>query len=195
MDGETINSLAAAWGVSEEVSEITHRAMAGELEFFDSLRARVKLLRGMPLALAKEVCENLPFMPGASELIANLKSRDKKVVIFSGGFHLATDAAQAKLGFDESYANILHYNNGILSGLVGGEMMFGFSKGDMVTRLQTLLGISPSQTACIGDGANDISMFKKADTGIAFCAKEALKQHATHIVDEKDLTKLIDIIR
>lgn len=195
MDGETINSLAAAWGVSEEVSEITHRAMAGELEFFDSLRARVKLLRGMPLALAKEVCENLPFMPGASELIANLKSRDKKVVIFSGGFHLATDAAQAKLGFDESYANILHHKDGVLTGLVGGEMMFGFSKGDMTLRLQRLLGFSKDETACVGDGANDISMFKHACMGVAFCAKDALKSHATHIVDIKDLRELINLIR
>lgn len=195
MDGETINSLAKAYGVESKVSDITHRAMAGELDFFDALRQRVELLRGMSLGLAKEVCENLPFITGAKELIDSLKSHGVKVVVFSGGFHLATDAAQAKLGFDESYANILHHKDGVLSGLVGGEMMFGFSKGDMTQRLQRLLNISKDQTATVGDGANDISMFKHASLGVAFCAKDALKPHATHIVDTKDLRELINLIR
>lgn len=195
MDGETINFLAKAYGVEGRVTEITHRAMSGELDFFDALRQRVELLKGMNLAVAKEVCKSLPFITGAKDLIDSLKSRGIKVVVFSGGFHLATDAAQERLGFDESYANILHHKDGVLSGLVGGEMMFDFSKGDMIQRLQRLLNISKDQTATVGDGANDISMFKYASLGVAFCAKDALKPYATHIVETKDLRELINLIR
>lgn len=195
MDGETIDQLASAWGVSDEVSAITQKAMSGELDFFEALNDRVALLKGMPLKLAKEVCESLPYMHGATQLISNLKERGKKVVVFSGGFHLATDFAKTKLGFDESYANILHHKNDVLTGLVGGEMMFSSSKGDMIARLQRLLDINPYETVCVGDGANDISMFAHSKTSIAFCAKPVLKEYATHIVDTKDLTKLIEIIR
>lgn len=194
MDGETINILAAAYGVGDEVKQITKRAMAGELDFFESLTARVSLLRGMPLKQVLEICENLPPMNGARELILNLKQRGIKVAVFSGGFKLGTQPMQAKLGFDTHFANILHHKNGILSGLVGGEMMFGDSKGHMLSRLQSLLGIDKSQTMCVGDGANDLSMFEYSGLKIAFCANEILKRQATHCVDVKDLREILKFI-
>ena len=113
MDGETIDILAAA--------SITKRSMNGELDFFESLTARVKFLKGMPLSKADEICKNLPIMPGASELIAALKQKGIKVVVFSGGFHIATDKMQEKLKFDANFANILHHKDGILTGEVGGD--------------------------------------------------------------------------
>lgn len=195
MDGETIGFFAAKMGTQRQVSEITKRAMAGELDFFESLSERVSFLKGMPLAMAREICENLPPMNGAAQLIAELKSKNIRVVIFSGGFHLATDAMQKKLGFDESFANILHHKDGVLSGLVGGEMMFGSSKGDMLKRVQNLLNFSPSETMCVGDGANDISMFECSGLKIAFCAKEILKRAATHCVDVKDLREILKFVR
>ena len=171
MDGETIDILAAANNVSEEVANITKRSMNGELDFFESLTKRVKFLKGLPLLKVNEICKNLPIMPGAGELIEALKQKGIKVVVFSGGFHIATDVMQEKLKFDANFANILHHKDGVLTGKVGGEMMFGSSKGDMIDRLCGLLNLGKDEIMCVGDGANDISMFRKCDLSIAFCAK------------------------
>jgi phosphoserine phosphatase serB len=194
MDGETIDFLATAKGVEDEVGKITAKAMAGELDFFESLTRRVSLLKGLELAKVDEICSNLPLMPGAADLIAHLKSKDIKVVVFSGGFHSGTDRAQEKLKFDASFANILHHKDGILTGLVGGEMMFGFSKGAMLANLQKMLGISKEQTMSVGDGANDLSMFEHSNLKIAFCAKQILRRAATCCVDKKDLREIINLI-
>ena len=172
MDGETIDILAAANNASEEVANITKRSMNGELDFFESLTKRVKFLKGLPLLKVNEICKNLPIMPGAGELIEALKQKGIKVVVFSGGFHNATDVMQKKLNFDANFANILHHKDGILSGEVGGEMMFGSSKGDMIDRLCGLLNLGKDEIMCVGDGANDISMFRKCDLSIAFYLKK-----------------------
>jgi phosphoserine phosphatase len=88
----------------------------------------------------------------------------------------------------------LHEKNGIPTGKVGGDMMFSFSKGDMLERVQNLLGISSIDTLVVGDGANDLSMFKYADTRVAFCAKPILKEASTHIIDTKDLREILKIL-
>lgn len=194
MDGETITILSSAMGKDKEVGDITSRAMAGELDFYESLVKRVKLIEGLELSKALEITSNLPFIAGAKDIISYLKSKNIKTVVFSGGFHIATDAAQQKLGFDLNFANELHHKNGILTGNVGGEMMFGDSKGKMLLRLKDFMGLSSDEVACVGDGANDLSMFKEAGTGIAFCANKILKEAATHIIDIKDLNEIKKII-
>ena len=95
------------------------------------------------------------------------------------------------MGLDGEFSNILHTKAGVLSGEVGGEMMFGDSKGVLLARLQHLLGVSVQDTLCVGDGANDVSMFAHADTRVAFCAKEVLKQAANIIIEQKDLRAII----
>lgn len=194
MDGETITILSSAMGKDKEVGDITSRAMAGELDFYESLVKRVKLIESLELSKALEITSNLPFITGAKDIISYLKSKNIKTVVFSGGFHIATDAAQQKLGFDLNFANELHHKNGILTGNVGGEMMFGDSKGKMLLRLKDFMGLSSDEVACVGDGANDLSMFKEAGTGIAFCANKILKEAATHIIDIKDLNEIKKII-
>jgi len=191
MDGETIDFLASPLGLEEKVSAITDRAMNGELDFFESLTTRVSLLKGLPVEKVEHICQNLPFMPGAKESIKALKQKGYTVVLFSGGFRNATSHAKDILGLDADFANILHFKGRELSGLVGGDMMFDFSKGDMIVRLQALLGISKADTMVVGDGANDRSMFAHADTRVAFCAKEILKKEANIIVDTKDLTQIL----
>ena len=191
MDGETIDFLAEPLGLKDKVASITEMAMRGELDFFESLIMRVKLLEGLEEKKVNEICHNLPYMPGAKETIKALKKNGYKVLVFSGGFRNATSYAKEVLGFDADFANILHSKNGILTGLVGGDMMFSHSKGDMLKRIQDILGVSKENTLVVGDGANDLSMFKYAGKKIAFCAKDVLKKAADYRVDEKDLTKIL----
>ena len=194
MDGETIDFFASKLGVEKEVSKITELAMQGELDFFESLTTRVKLLKGLDAKIVDEVCKNLPYMNGAKEAISELKTRGYKVVVFSGGFRNATGYAKDILGYDIDFSNVLHVKDGKLTGLVGGDMMFDFSKGDMMQRLQKFLGVSKADTIAVGDGANDRSMFAHADLKVAFCAKDILRKEANAIIDVKDMRKLLEFI-
>ena len=194
MDGETIDFFADVLGFKEEVMAITERAMAGELDFYASLVERVALLKGLPQAKVEEICATLPMMLGAQEVVSGFKERGYTVVCFSGGFRDATQPACKKLGIDADFSNFLHTQEGILTGAVGGEMMYSNAKGDMIVRLQALLGVDRSDTVVVGDGANDLSMFAHADTRVAFCAKPVLKEAATHCVDVKDLREILKIV-
>lgn len=194
MDGETIDFLAQALNVKDEVSKITKKAMEGELDFFESLSTRVAYLKGLELKKATQICYNLPFITGAKECITKLKEKDIKVIIFSGGFNLATNHAKDILGYDASFANELHVKNGVLTGKVGGEMMFSHSKGTMLQKLQEILHVSEAETMSVGDGANDISMFKHSGVKVSFCAKSVLEQKADIKIKTKDLTKILDYI-
>ncbi len=195
MDGETIDFLAQELGFEEQVAQITERAMAGELDFFDSLLERVALLKGLDTKKVNRICQNLPLISGAKEAVKMLKESGFRVVCFSGGFRNATEPICKELGIDADFSNYLHEKEGKLTGLVGGEMMFGNSKGKMLQRLQNLLGIGQEQTVVVGDGANDISMFQFAKTSIAFCAKPILKEAASDIVDIKDLREVAKIAK
>ena len=194
MDGETIDFLAAPLGLEVQVAGITERAMAGKLDFYKALRARVALLEGLEASKVDEICATLPMMPGAAEVVAGLKAKGYTVVCFSGGFRNATKPACQRLGIHADFSNFLHAENGVLTGQVGGEMMYSNAKGDMIVRLQGLLGIGREDTLVVGDGANDLSMFAHADTRVAFCAKPILKKEATHCVDVKDLREILKIV-
>jgi phosphoserine phosphatase len=191
MDGETIDFFARELGIGEEVSRITEEAMSGRLDFFESLQQRVGLLKGLDYTIVEKISHNLPYMNGAKETIAELKKMGLKVVCFSGGFRSATGYAKNILGYDADFSNILHQKDGKLTGLVGGDMMFSHSKGDMLVRLQSLLGITEAETLVCGDGANDLSMFAHARTRVAFCAKEILKKEANIVIETKDLTQIL----
>lgn len=192
MDGETLEFFAEELGIKEKVKSITDKAMQGELDFFESLKERVELLKGLSTEKIEKICRNLPLMNGAEETIKGLKKHGYKVVCFSGGFRTATEYFAEKLGLDGEFANILHSKDGVLTGSVGGEMMFNTSKGEMLKRLQKLLGVNKENTLVVGDGANDLSMFEHASKRVAFCAKPILKEKANIIIEEKDLRKILD---
>lgn len=194
MDGETIDFFAEELGIGEEVAKITEEAMSGRLDFFESLQKRVGLLKGLEYSVVEKISQNLPYMPGAKETISELKNRGMTVVCFSGGFRSATGFAKNILGYDADFSNVLHQKNGKLTGLVGGDMMFNFSKGDMLQRLQNILGVNEDETLVCGDGANDLSMFAHAGTRVAFCAREILEKEANIVIKKKDLTQILEKI-
>ncbi|WP_300369931.1 phosphoserine phosphatase SerB [Brachyspira sp.] len=192
MDGETLDIIAKETNFSKKISEITARGMRGELDFFETLQMRVSLLKGIKLETVNEICNSLPIMSGAKETIEELHKKGYKCVCFSGGFKNATVAFAEKLNLDAEFSNIFHVKDNILTGHVGGEMMFSDSKGNMLFTLQKLLNISYDDTLVVGDGANDLSMFKYAKNRVAFCAKEILKKEASIIIDKKDLRLILD---
>ncbi|MBD5164710.1 phosphoserine phosphatase SerB [Helicobacter sp.] len=190
MDGETIDLLARANHSEAEVSQITKEAMAGKLDFHDSLKRRVATLKGMPLEKVYQVCNHLCYNLGAKELIEELKKRNYKIVVFSGGFDEGVSAGQKALGYDMYFCNTLHRKDNVLTGEVGGEMMFAYSKGRMLEKLQILLNATYETTIVIGDGANDVSMFKYASKKVAFCANQVLQEAANIIITQKNLMLL-----
>ena len=192
MDGETLDIIARETNFAKEIADITEKGMRGEIDFFESLEMRVALLKGVKLETVNEICSSLPIMNGAKETIKELHKKGYKCVCFSGGFKNATVLFAEKLNLDGEFANIFHTKNNILTGKVGGEMMFSNSKGEMLVRLQKLLNVSYDDTLAVGDGANDLSMFKYAKKKAAFCAKEVLKKEANIIIDKKDLTFILD---
>ena len=124
MDGETLDIIAKETEYYKEIKEITEKGMKGEIDFFESLISRVALLEGMKLKKVNEICESLPIMNGAKETIKELKNKNYKCVCFSGGFKNATLIFVEKLKLDGEFSNIFHTKNNILTGKVGGEMMF-----------------------------------------------------------------------
>ncbi|WP_104706090.1 phosphoserine phosphatase SerB [Helicobacter bizzozeronii] len=190
VNAETLEVLAQAYGVGVDVQNYTLRAMEGKADFYESLLARVAMLKGMDARKAQEICQNLPLHTGAHEVVQGLHQRGYKVVCFSGGFTWATGFFKEKLGLDGHFSNTLHTKEGVLSGAVSGPMMRSDSKAEMLANLQELLQVE--HTLAIGDGANDISMFKLADVSIAFNAKEITKKAASVVAQTLDLREVLE---
>jgi phosphoserine phosphatase len=195
MDGETIDFIAKEAGVYNEICAITNNAMNGKLNFFESLQTRVKLLKGTHIDTVNKICKTLPFINGAKETIQGLKEKGYTVICLSGGFEYATSYGQEVLGLDGHFSNYFYHKDGVLTGDVGGAMMFDYSKKEMILKIQKLLNISKENTIAIGDGANDLSMFEVSGTKIAFCAKEILKKASDIQINQKDLTQVLQYIK
>lgn len=190
MQGETIAIIAAELGLKDEVEKATELAMQGKTDFFESLTARSRLLKGISEKRVNEICSSLPYTPGAKEAVKRLKDAGYTVLCFSGGFKNATGYAKDILGYDADFSNVFHTKDGLLTGFVGGEMMFNDSKGIMLQKIQSILRVNPQNTIAVGDGANDLSMFEHAGTRVAFCAKDIVKKNANVLIEEKNLAIL-----
>ena len=175
---EGIDVLAQRAGVGPQVAQVTARAMAGELDFTDSLHARVALLAGMSLAEAEAVRDEVRLTRGARTFVRTLKRLGYRVGVVSGGFTLFTDRFCNELGLDFAAANELEVIDGRLTGRVTGEVIDRAGKANALRRFAARYQVPLEQTVAIGDGANDIDMLEAAGLGIAFNGKAALRAAA-----------------
>ncbi|WP_207205236.1 phosphoserine phosphatase SerB [Methanolobus psychrotolerans] len=195
IDAETIDELAHAAGVGDKVALITERAMHGEMDYSDALLERVRLLRGLPLDKAHDALDKMPFMPGAKELVNYLKSRGYKTAMISGGFTIAAERVGEALGIDHVVSNELLIDDGRLTGEVRGPLTGQSSKEHVLEIISRKYGIEPDECIVVGDGANDICIFKRARYAIAFNSKPILREHADIVITEKNLEAVIPVIQ
>ena len=191
---ECIDEIAKLAGVGEQVAKVTAQAMRGELDFAESLRARVATLKDAPISIIDEVANNLPLMPGLENLVAALQQKNWKVVIASGGFTYMTDKLKQQLGLDKTVANQLGMTSDKLTGEVHGAIVDAQTKADTVLELAQEWGIPLSQTIAMGDGANDLVMMKAAELGVAFHAKPLVREQADVSVRNGGLDQLLYLI-
>ncbi len=175
VQGEVIEMLGQHAGRAAEVAEITEAAMRGDLDFGDSLRARVRLLAGLDVAALDDVRRDLQLARGARTFVRTLKRLDYRIAIVSGGFTQVTDALVADLGIDYSAANTLEVVDGRLTGELLGPLVDRAGKAEALERFALKAGVPVSQTVAIGDGANDLDMLARAGLGIAYNAKPVVR--------------------
>lgn len=178
IQGEVIDYLAEEAGVGSAVTEITKRAMAGEIDFEQSLRERVAMLAGLPESVFEKVNERIVPTPGAKTFVRTLRRMGMKTAIVSAGFTRFTDEFAARMGIDFSLANTLDVEDGVITGKLGPDIVDRARKGQFLRELAETQGIPLTQTVAVGDGANDLDMLAAAGLGIAFNAKQLVKETA-----------------
>ena len=178
IQGEVIEMIAAHAGCEAEVAEITTRAMAGELDFEESLRSRVALLEGVPAEALDQVYEAITLAPGARTLVRILRRLGYRFAIVSGGFSHITDRLAADLGIHYSRANELEIVDGLLTGRVIGDVVDRAGKARALREFAADIGVNEAATIAIGDGANDLDMLNAAGLGIAYNAKALVRNAA-----------------
>jgi phosphoserine phosphatase len=194
IESEVIDELAREAGVGDQVSEITERAMRGELDFNESFRRRVALLEGLDEAALERVRSRLKLTEGAERLVATLKALGYRTAILSGGFTWFGKHLQQRLGIDHIHANELEIKNGKVTGRVAGQIVNGQRKAELLREIATQEGISLEQVIAVGDGANDLPMLGIAGLGIAFRAKPLVKETAKQAISTLGLDGILYLI-
>jgi phosphoserine phosphatase len=189
---EVIELLANRVGVMPQVKQITDLAMAGELDFEESLVKRVSLLKGLSADVFAEVRKEIEFTPGARELVAAVHSLGGRVGAVSGGFSQVLDGLAEEIGLDYWLANELEISSGLLTGSIVGSVVDAQSKSSALKMWAKDAGISLDKTIAVGDGANDIEMLQAAGLAIGFRPKEVLRKHADFVIEENSLLPVIE---
>lgn len=175
---EVIDELADRAGVGPEVRAITESAMRGEIDFNESFKRRVALLKGLDESVMRDIAENLPITEGVDRMMTVLKRTGYKTAILSGGFTYFGQYLKQKFGFDYVYANELEIEDGKLTGRYVGEIVDGRRKAELLKLIAQVENLNIKQTIAVGDGANDLPMLATAGLGIAFHAKPKVKATA-----------------
>jgi len=192
--GEVIDELARSARVFDQVSAITERAMRGELDFQQSFRQRVALLKGLPESALSEIVERMPLTDGAERLVATLKRLGYKTAILSGGFTFFGRVLQQRLGIDHLHANTLDVRDGIVTGEVLPPIVDGALKAQCLSDIAGREGLSLEQCIAVGDGANDLPMLRLAGLGIAFRAKPLVRSSARQSISAMGLDGILYLI-
>ena len=189
---ECIDELADFAGVKAQVSEITERAMRGELDFEGALRERVAMLKGLPLGdLQRAYDERVRLNPGARTLIRTMGAHGARCVLVSGGFTFFTSRVAQAAGFHDNRANRLGHDDTALTGVVHSPILGREAKLAALREEAEGLGLNLSQTLAVGDGANDLAMIEASGLGVAYRAKPIVAAQADAKVDHADLTALL----
>lgn len=191
---EVIDLLGREVGGEEEISQITSRAMRGELDFETSLRDRVSFLEGLPISVFDTVFKSIQLTPNAQEFISILQKNGILVGLVSGGFTPIVERLAKSLDIAYFSANQLEVKDGFLTGKLVGQIINPEVKKATLEKWTEELKLSKERTIAIGDGANDLLMLKSAGLGIAFCAKEVLKKEIPNHVDKRDFLEVLPLI-
>lgn len=183
IETEVIDELAIRAGVGDKVKAITERAMRGEIDFIESFRERVALLKGLDESVMQEIAESLPITEGVDRLMFVLKKYGYKIAILSGGFTYFGEYLQKKYGIDYVYANELEIENGKLTGHYLGDVVDGKRKAELLRLIAQVEKVDIAQTIAVGDGANDLPMLGIAGLGIAFHAKPKVVANAKQSIN------------
>ena len=194
IQGEVIDELAALAGVGEQVKAITEAAMRGELDFQESFRRRVGLLKGLPESALQQVVERMPLTDGAERLVGTLRRLGYKTAILSGGFTFFGSVRQQRLGIDHLHANTLDVREGVVTGEVLPPIVDGARKAEMLQVIAASEGLSLEQCIAVGDGANDLTMLRLAGLGIAFRAKPLVRSSAKQSISAMGLDGILYLI-
>lgn len=189
---ECLDELADFAGVKAQVSEITERAMRGELAFEGALRERVGMLKGLGVA-ALQACydERVKLNPGAETLVRTMAKHGARCALVSGGFTFFTSRVAEAAGFHLNRANTLIELDGVLTGAVGDPILGKEAKLAALREETAVLGLTPADALAVGDGANDLAMIEAAGLGVAYRAKPIVAAQADAKVDHTDLTTLL----
>ena len=191
---EVIDLLGREAGFEEEISQITCRAMRGELDFETSLRDRVSLLEGLPISVFDKVFKSIQLTPNVQKFISILQKNGILVGLVSGGFMPIVDKLAKSLDIAYFSANQLEVKDGLLTGKLVGQIISPEVKKETLEKWREKLKLSKERTIAIGDGANDLFMLKSAGLGIAFCGKEVLKKEIPNHVDKRDFLEVLPLI-
>jgi len=196
IEQEVIDEIAKFLGVEDQVSSITARAMNGEIDFTESLRQRVTLLKGVPSTVFQELKSVITFAPGVRELCRVLKTLGYKLAVLSGGFVPLAEYVKEQLGFDYAHANnlVVSEDGKFLTGELCGPIVHAERKALLLEEIAKENGIALEQTMAIGDGANDLLMMKKAGLGIAFNAKPSVQVAAPTRLNSETMLDVLYIL-
>jgi len=191
IEQEVIDLLAQRTPYGDRVSEITRRAMAGEIDFDSALKERVSLLRDLPESIFDDVISEITFSPGALELITFLKKQGVLVGAVSGGFINILEKLFKRISLDYLSANSLEIQNGLLTGRTLGPIINRRAKAEALSHFAEISGVSMRETIAVGDGSNDVDMITLAGLGVSYRGKEVLNKVADLVIADKGLDSLI----